>query len=275
MTLPYYKRFPRKFMDGTIGMTLEQKGAYAIVIDLIFYRGGQLPDDARYIAGQLGCSVRKWNSIREFLISEGKLCALEGIISNKTADNLLEETRKYRDKQAENRRKSSKNSEEAKPSSPSRERRQKTDITTPNGVESRDALSPDQPKKRSVAKRGSRISETWAPTQMDYAHATKRGLSPQEINHEAEQFRNFHLSKGTTSKDWAASWRTWCGNTVKWKSERSGNRGAYRSAPASSNSALSLLDRLHAVPEGGDQPGSLQDEDAFTIDHEPVAAGWR
>lgn len=107
----YYKRFPRKFLDACIGTewTLEHKGAYALVIDLIFMRDGHLPDDSKYIAGQLGCSVRKWNSIKKFLIEQGKISDENGIISNKTANNLIIERRTNRDKNAENGRKRHKN----------------------------------------------------------------------------------------------------------------------------------------------------------------------
>jgi len=91
---------------------------------------------------------------------------------------------------------------------------------TPNGVSAQDAPTPPKAKTRKTAKRGSRVSETWAPSPVDYAHASKKGLSPQEINHEADQFRDYHIAKGTISKDWAASWRTWCRNAAKWKSER-------------------------------------------------------
>ena len=101
MSLPYYKRFPRDFLEGTIGLSFEVKGAYAIVLDLIYMRDGRLPDDARYISGQLGCSVRKWTAILAELVQAGKLQVVGGIISNFRADYLTEESRKYQDKQAE------------------------------------------------------------------------------------------------------------------------------------------------------------------------------
>jgi uncharacterized protein YdaU (DUF1376 family) len=101
VSLPYYKRFPRDFLEGTIGLSFEVKGAYAIVLDLIYMRDGRLPDDARYISGQLGCSVRKWSAILAELVEAGKLQVVGGIISNFRADYLTEESRKYQDKQAE------------------------------------------------------------------------------------------------------------------------------------------------------------------------------
>ena len=91
---------------------------------------------------------------------------------------------------------------------------------TPKGVSAQDAPNPLKAKSKRTSKRGTRISETWAPTPTDYAHASKKGLSPQEVNHEADQFRDYHIAKGTISKDWAASWRSWCRNAVKWKAER-------------------------------------------------------
>tara|TARA_B100000678_G_scaffold290340_1_gene303031 strand:- start:2330 stop:3379 length:1050 start_codon:yes stop_codon:yes gene_type:complete len=107
----YYKRFPENILDATTGVqwTLETRGAYGLIIDLIFRFDGNLPDDPQYVAGLLKCSVRKWKSIREFLISEGKIRTEGGIISNKTADNLLEERRSSRDKNVENGRKGGKN----------------------------------------------------------------------------------------------------------------------------------------------------------------------
>lgn len=116
MSLPYYKRFPRDFLEGTVGLSLEEKGAYAIVIDMIFLRDGRLEDDARFIAGHLGCSVRKWTAIRDLLVSRGKLNRQNGIISNLRADYLLEEQRKYLDKQAENGSKPKKINDLEKPS---------------------------------------------------------------------------------------------------------------------------------------------------------------
>lgn len=103
--LPYYQRFPRKFFEGTIGLDFETKAAYGLLLDLIYIAGLKgLPDDARYIAGHMGCSVRKWNTIRRKLIEAGKIRCDRGIISNSRADDLLEKTRKYQDNQAENAR---------------------------------------------------------------------------------------------------------------------------------------------------------------------------
>jgi len=101
--LPYYRAYPRDFVEGTVGMPFELKGAYRLLIDLIYMQDGSLPDDARYISGLLGCSVRKWNSYRKKLISMGKIKAENEIISNFRADKELVISRTLSEKQSQNR----------------------------------------------------------------------------------------------------------------------------------------------------------------------------
>jgi len=120
--LPYYPRYPRDFFEGTAGMSLEEKGAYGLVLDLIYMMGARgLPDDPQYIAGQLGTSVRKWNSLRKSLIERGKLYPDNGIISNKRADKVKIKQRTYQDNQAENASGSNKNKGLEKPPKTDRE----------------------------------------------------------------------------------------------------------------------------------------------------------
>ncbi len=100
--LPYYKRYPRDFFEGTIGMPLELKGPYSLIIDLIYMQNGNLPDDARYISGLLGCSLRQWTSLRERLLGMGKITQRDGYLTNYRADNELITSHLYQNKQREN-----------------------------------------------------------------------------------------------------------------------------------------------------------------------------
>lgn len=85
MTARWYKRCGADFIHGTMMLTLEEKGAYSLCLDLIYDRGGPIPDDARWLAGVCGVSIRKWNVIRERLVSIGKLTIENGLISNSRA----------------------------------------------------------------------------------------------------------------------------------------------------------------------------------------------
>ena len=103
--LPYYKAYPRDFIEGTIGMPFEVRCAYRVVLDLIYMQGGNLPDDARYISGLLGCSVRKWTAIRSALIEADKVQVSGAFLTNYRAVSELETLAKHQDKQRENGRK--------------------------------------------------------------------------------------------------------------------------------------------------------------------------
>lgn len=87
---PWYRRFPDNFIAGTVGLSLEEKGAYSLVLDLIYVRGGPVPDEPRYIAGVCNCSVRKWNAIRQRLIDLGKIEVIDGYLMNRRAEKELE-----------------------------------------------------------------------------------------------------------------------------------------------------------------------------------------
>lgn len=117
---PWYRRFPDNFIAGTVGLSLEEKGAYSLILDLIYVRGGPVPDESRYIAGVCNCSVRKWNAIRQRLLDLGKIEVIDGclmnhraqeelIISSKTAQERVESGRKGGEKSAEIRTAESKN----------------------------------------------------------------------------------------------------------------------------------------------------------------------
>ncbi len=102
MDRPWYKRYGADFVHGALGLTLEEKGAYSLCLDLIYDRGGPIPDDARWLAGVCGCSVRKWNSIRARLILAEKIFELDGFIMNSRARKELEKSSKIARKEPEN-----------------------------------------------------------------------------------------------------------------------------------------------------------------------------
>jgi uncharacterized protein YdaU (DUF1376 family) len=67
---PWYKRNAADFIIGTVGMDLETRGAYSLIIDMLNDRDRPLTDEARWIAGFLGVSVRRWGIIRRTLLAD-------------------------------------------------------------------------------------------------------------------------------------------------------------------------------------------------------------
>jgi uncharacterized protein YdaU (DUF1376 family) len=113
MSKRWYKRCGADFIHGTMGLSLEEKGAYSLCLDLIYDHGGPVPDDPRWLSGICGVSLRKWASIRQRLISVGKLVAEDGHLMNARAvfeiasaklssENLAERGSKGGRKRAEN-----------------------------------------------------------------------------------------------------------------------------------------------------------------------------
>lgn len=149
--LPYYKAYPRDFIEGTVGMSFELKGAYRLVLDLIYMQGGQLPDDARYIAGLLGCSVRAWRKYREQLLSEGKIYADAGVISNFRADKELETVRTLQENQSKNRSRPNKNKDLPSPKkhqTPTIQNQSQNQQLQPRKAETAQASQTDEPTPR-------------------------------------------------------------------------------------------------------------------------------
>lgn len=112
--LPYYKAYPRDFFEGTIGLDFEDKAAYRLLLDLIYMHGGRLADDPRFIAGHLGCSVKKWNSLRLAILATGKIIVSDGYLGNLRADKELDSLKIMQGRQRENASKSKKIKDVAK-----------------------------------------------------------------------------------------------------------------------------------------------------------------
>lgn len=85
--LKWYKRDPRAALAGMMELSLEERGAYNTILDLIYAHDGELLDDAKLIAAWLGADVRVWKRIRERLLGCGKLYIHAGHLRNQRADD--------------------------------------------------------------------------------------------------------------------------------------------------------------------------------------------
>lgn len=91
--LPWFKCYPRDFREGMLGLTCEERGAYATILLLIYERGAPVADDDSWIAAQLWCSVRAWKKVRAALVVKGKIYAVNyngvpSLMNARAADEL-------------------------------------------------------------------------------------------------------------------------------------------------------------------------------------------
>jgi uncharacterized protein YdaU (DUF1376 family) len=86
---PWFKFFPRDWLDGTRELTLEQRGAYIDAIAMQMVRGGPLPDDYTWLSHQMHISVRKARSIVEELVVAMKLRKVaDGFTNDRCSEEL-------------------------------------------------------------------------------------------------------------------------------------------------------------------------------------------
>lgn len=72
----------------------------------------------------------------------------------------------------------------------------------------------DTPKK---PERGHRLPADWQPSDVDRQYAAKEGLSPEQIDREAERFRDhWHSTTGRNAVklNWSMAWRNWVREAV-------------------------------------------------------------
>jgi uncharacterized protein YdaU (DUF1376 family) len=87
--MKWYKRDPEAALRGMQILTLEERGAYNTVLDLIYRSDNLVRDDDRFLAGHMGCDLRVWRRIKARLIDLEKIQLEGGYIRNVTASLVL------------------------------------------------------------------------------------------------------------------------------------------------------------------------------------------
>lgn len=211
-------------------MRFELKGAYRLILDLIYMQSGKLPDDARYISGLLGCSVKKWNAMRLELLSLGKIVCEGGVLTNLRAITELETLGRFQDKQSVNASRPRKINDLPEP---------RPSHTEPDTDSSKRDTNVS-PKKSN----GTRIPDGFEP---DLGWAQDNGLSHSQALFEQSQFKDYWTAKAgaaATKKDWPATWRTWVRNSV----QRQASKPSYQK-PNSLNGKPTRNDVLREMRE--------------------------
>lgn len=236
----WHKRYHGAALGGYMGLSLEERGAYTTVLDLMYdteWAPG-IRDNDRWIAGHLDVSVRKWRTLRACLFDKGKLDIFEGFISNKkyreVRENALEISRKRSEsgasggeKSGEVRRKVAENgqSDEAIASglplyaraSESRDKREELEEGS-----SEPSTRTTKPKRRKASPEAP-LPPDFEPALTDHARQLWNALDSPE--RELRKFKDHALSKGRTAKDWQAAFRTWLEKANEFQEARANGRG--------------------------------------------------
>jgi uncharacterized protein YdaU (DUF1376 family) len=92
------------YITGTMGMQLEEEGAYMRFLMRLYQRGKPLPDDDRFMATCMSLSVRVWKRVKESLIAVGKIIRKCGGLTNARFEKERQQRADIVKKQAESAR---------------------------------------------------------------------------------------------------------------------------------------------------------------------------
>jgi len=101
--------FAKDWLLKTQKLTLEERGVYIQIVSAIYYQGGAVDHDERYLANLCNCSVRKVKAIIVGLESYGFIQITNGKITQKRAEKELKNARKRRENNPKTSRKPSEN----------------------------------------------------------------------------------------------------------------------------------------------------------------------
>lgn len=87
--LKWYKRDPNAALQGMACLSLEERGAYNTILDLLYARDGHLPDNEAELSRLMHCDVRVWRRVRRRLMDLGKLYVNGGNLHNARADDEI------------------------------------------------------------------------------------------------------------------------------------------------------------------------------------------
>jgi uncharacterized protein YdaU (DUF1376 family) len=88
-SLKWHKRDHNAALRGMMNLTLEERGAYNTILDLIYAHDGALEDLPRDICRALGCNIRTWRRLKARLLELGKIYVHAGCLRNQRADEEI------------------------------------------------------------------------------------------------------------------------------------------------------------------------------------------
>ena len=209
--MPFMQMYWSDYFGDTRHLTCEQHGAYLQLIGTMWTAGGTLPADPRKLAKITGCTPSRWAKISPevmaFFILSGD------VITHKRVTFELEKAREKSIKRAEvgakgGRAKALKNNEASLAIATdllkhSPEPEPELDIIPPStNVD----VPPSGAKVKAV--RGTRLPEDWEPSERDRMVARGEGLTEEDIDRAAREFRNYWCarSRDATRISWPRTW---------------------------------------------------------------------
>jgi uncharacterized protein YdaU (DUF1376 family) len=201
--MKWYKREPDAALIGMRPLTDEQYRAYSVILDLLYSRDGEIPDDPNFICSYLPWNRQRWLRVRAELLALNKIIEESpGKLTNFRVKSEVLSAQKVSEKFASY---SQKKQEKQGPSEHSRAR---TPTPTPREIDSpkQENLSPAQSENSKMNSLPSRRARAKPRTSLpdDFNPVVKL-----EEASELEHFKDYVRANGKLYADWNAAWRNW------------------------------------------------------------------
>lgn len=98
--MKWYKRDSDAALSGMAELTFEERGAYNSLLDLLYSRDGNVPDDDAFCARVFHCRPQMWRRLKAALIAKGKVHETGGKLTANRVETTLKEARNYSESQS-------------------------------------------------------------------------------------------------------------------------------------------------------------------------------
>ncbi len=98
--MKFYKRDPDRALAGMAELTLKQRGAYNSIIDLLYSRDGDVPDDDARVSRMIACHWREWVAVKKDLIALGKIWVEGGKLHAKRVQETIKDASRFSQEQS-------------------------------------------------------------------------------------------------------------------------------------------------------------------------------
>ncbi|MDE2021036.1 MAG: DUF1376 domain-containing protein, partial [Patescibacteria group bacterium] len=233
---------PDEFLIGVAGMKADEIGVYWVICSLIYSTGAPIAREDQRLTRLAGCHWRRLEAILGTLMAGGKVVQDHGMIGvtrcSRELQRAVTRTEQARHNGLMGGRPSSENS----------------DLQKPDGLQTKKLTTNYQLSTTSIegARKRARtkISLDWKLSESGKNYATSRGWSVEQIDREAEAFRDRNLKTGTLYADWEAAWRTWVQNAPKFAGNQRTQQQSAASLYASERAALDAWLKPSRIPGG-------------------------
>jgi uncharacterized protein YdaU (DUF1376 family) len=214
-SMKFYKRDPDRALAGMAELTLKQRGAYNSLLDLLYSRDGDVPDDDQRVARMICCHQHEWKAAKAQLMALGMVWSENGKLMALRVQETIREATEFA--QTQRIRIAGRWQKSELPNDIN-------DATIPRGNTNTVIVTPTVTPRPKVSKDtfGARsapatrwpadaiIPGTWIS---DAARSrAAHGLPDIDLRLEAQRFVNYWASKGgrdAAKLDWSKTWINW------------------------------------------------------------------